>query len=193
MASKTTNKTQPSKRKNDKPMNNQCVLLRDSSSKLLLVVGYNHISVAPGGKIAVGKEVSYTATERIRGRGVIILIGLFIYFIYTYFSLCIFFTHLASDEDCTELLLALEKTEQSKNAEDSRSVSIAGDQEQTDDIESDYEEVEESEEIEKNDTVTSENRQSGKPNTTKNDSRSSTAQSKLTLFSQIRFSMSNFR
>ena len=51
------------------------VLLRDVTSKTLLIVPADEIMSSSTVKLAVGKEVSYAGTNRTRGRGTVLLIG----------------------------------------------------------------------------------------------------------------------
>ena len=74
MASKT--KKVQKKTTNDKKMEEEkSVLLRDSTTNMLLIIRYDNISTNKTNKIAVGTQVSYTTEDRVRGRGMILLIG----------------------------------------------------------------------------------------------------------------------
>lgn len=53
----------------------KCVLLRDLSTQMLLIVHYNDISTSKSSKIGVGTEVMYVVTGRTRGRGTVLIIG----------------------------------------------------------------------------------------------------------------------
>ena len=51
------------------------VLLRDVTSKTLLIVRLDEIMSSSTVKVAVGKEVSYSGKNRARGRGTVLTIG----------------------------------------------------------------------------------------------------------------------
>lgn len=61
--------------KNNAAVEKKHVLLRDMTSKTLLIVSAYEIMSSSTVKIAVGKEVSYAGKNRIRGRGTVLLIG----------------------------------------------------------------------------------------------------------------------
>jgi len=56
----------------------KCVLLRDVTTSMLLIVPHSNVSTSKTSKIGLGNEVSYVSNNRVHGRGTVILIGEFV-------------------------------------------------------------------------------------------------------------------
>lgn len=70
----TKKKTQQKQKSNERKF----VLLRDASSEVLLIVDHESVSLTKTSKIRVGKEVTYVTSDRVRGRGAVLLIGKYV-------------------------------------------------------------------------------------------------------------------
>ena len=75
MPSKTTKVQKKNTKDKKKVGEEKSVLLRDLTTNMLLIVPYGNVSTSKATKIGVGTGVSYTAEDRARGRGTILLIG----------------------------------------------------------------------------------------------------------------------
>jgi hypothetical protein len=76
MAPKKTKSKQTTKDNQTSSMDDKCVLLRDSSSKVNSIVSFSDVSIGKSSSLVVGAEVMYATADRERGRGTVLLIGM---------------------------------------------------------------------------------------------------------------------